>query len=99
MGIHAFRCEEIKKVVVKKTVVIVWWRSRVFFKNWSNRRIRQSNRRIIMEGQSYLRNKQNLAGEFCIAAGEFSDLKCQMNILEDSVFFHIGNSYLGVFRY
>ena len=52
-----------------------------------------------MEGQSSLRNKQNLAREFCIAAGEFSDLQCQMNILEESVFFYIGNSNLGVFRY
>ena len=26
-----------------------------------------------MEGQSSLRNKQNLAKEFCVVAGEFSD--------------------------
>ena len=28
-------------------------------------------------------NEQNLAGEFCVVAGEFSDLRCLMNTLQE----------------
>ena len=37
-----------------------------------------------MERQSSLRNKQNLASEFCVVAREFSELRCLMNTLDYS---------------
>ena len=34
-----------------------------------------------MKGKAPSGNKQNLAGEFCVVAKEFSDLRCLMNTL------------------
>ena len=34
-----------------------------------------------MDAQSSLRKKADLSREFCVVAGEFSDLQCQMKTL------------------
>ena len=36
---------------------------------------------LLWKGKALSRNKQNLAGEFCVVSGEFSDLRCLMNTL------------------
>lgn len=54
---------------------------RVFFKNGSSRRTLLSITRTIWEGQSFLGNKEFLAGESCEGAGQFFDLQCQINTL------------------
>ena len=36
---------------------------------------------LLWKGKALSGNKQNLAGEFCVVAGEFSDLRCLMNTL------------------
>ena len=36
---------------------------------------------LLWKGKALLGNKQNLAGEFCVVAEEFSDLRCLMNTL------------------
>jgi len=36
---------------------------------------------LLWKGKALSGNKQNLAGEFCVVSGEFSDLQCLMNTL------------------
>jgi len=36
---------------------------------------------LLWKGKALPGNKQNLAGEFCVVAEEFSDVRCLMNTL------------------
>ena len=40
------------------------------------------------KGKALPGNKQNLAGKFCVVAGEFSDLRCLMNTLATIIKLH-----------
>ena len=41
---------------------------------------------LLWKGKALSGNKQNLAGEFCVVRGEFSDLRCLMNTLHYETF-------------